>query len=163
MAKYQIYAVGKLRAEYLDIFALYQKRLPQLNVIEVKNSKANHPDERIKAEGAALNLASQKGGWQKGGWQKGAGQVLRPYRIALDKAGAQFSSEQFSNMLAEQGAGIVAFFIGGADGLGESITQQADRVMSFGKMTFPHELARLMLLEQIYRAEMIASRHPYHK
>ena len=153
MAKYQIYAVGKLRAEYRAIFALYQKRLPQFNVIEVKNSKANHPDERIKAEGELLNLAAQKG----------AGQVLRPYRITLDKAGAQFSSEQFSNMLAQQGAGIVAFFIGGADGLAESIKQQADRVMSFGKMTFPHELARLMLLEQIYRAEMIASGHPYHK
>ena len=158
MAKYQIYAVGKLRVEYRAIFALYQKRLSQLNIVEVKNSKANHPDERIKTEGAALNLAAQKGAGQKS-----AGQVLRPYRIALDKAGAQFSSEQFSNMLAQQGAGIVGFFIGGADGLGESITQQADRIVSFGKMTFPHELARLMLLEQIYRAEMIASGHPYHK
>ena len=158
MAKYQIYTVGKLRAEYRTIFALYQKRLPQLNVIEVKNAKANNPDERIKCEGESLNLAAQKGAGQKG-----TGQVLRPYRIALDKAGAQFSSEQFADMLTQQGAGIVAFFIGGADGLSETIKQQADRVMSFGKMTFPHELARLMLLEQIYRAEMIASRHPYHK
>ena len=101
---------GKLRAEYRTLFALYQKRLPQLNVFEVKNAKASHPDERIKAEGLALNLAAQKGGGQKGTGQKGTGQILKPYRITLDKAGAQFSSEQFSDMLAQQGAGIVAFF-----------------------------------------------------
>ena len=86
--------------------------------------------------------------------------------VALDRAGEAWSSRDFAERLArwrERGEGAVAFAIGGAEGLADSVLERADSVVSLGPMTWPHLLARAMLLEQIYRAQQIAAGHPYHR
>lgn len=86
--------------------------------------------------------------------------------VALDERGAAWSSVELANCLAfwrDAGNGAVAFAIGGADGLGSAVIERADAVLSLGKMTWPHLLARGMLLEQLYRAQQILAGHPYHR
>jgi 23S rRNA (pseudouridine1915-N3)-methyltransferase len=88
-----------------------------------------------------------------------------PYLALLDSRGKQFSSEQFAGWLGKQrdeGRQIIFFAIGPADGWSEEARERADLLLSLGPMTFPHELARLMLSEQIYRAFTILTGHPYH-
>ena len=85
--------------------------------------------------------------------------------VALDRRGTALSSEAFAQRLAtwrDAGADL-AFLIGGAEGLAESVLERAQLVLSFGAMTWPHLLARAMLLEQIYRAQQILAGHPYHR
>jgi 23S rRNA (pseudouridine1915-N3)-methyltransferase len=81
--------------------------------------------------------------------------------VALDERGKTFSSPAFAERLAAWGA--AAFVVGGADGLDESLRRRADLLLAFGTMTWPHMLARVMLLEQLYRAQTILSGHPYHR
>ncbi len=84
----------------------------------------------------------------------------------LDERGKLMSSPEFANMMAgwrDQGHNDVAFLIGGADGLDPSLRAQADAKLSFGKMVWPHLLARAMLCEQLYRAASILSGGPYHR
>jgi len=86
--------------------------------------------------------------------------------VALDAGGKQFSSEAFAARLAawrESGAAELAFLIGGADGIAETVLTRADFILSLGAMTWPHLLARVMLLEQLYRAQQIIAGHPYHR
>ena len=86
--------------------------------------------------------------------------------VALDGRGDALSSRDFARWLArwrDRGESALAFAIGGAEGLGEGVLARADRVVSLGPMTWPHRLARAMLLEQIYRAQQIAAGHPYHR
>lgn len=86
--------------------------------------------------------------------------------IALDERGKVFSSRNFSNQLAqfsEQGLTDVQFVIGGADGLNDDIRKQARFLLAFGPQTWPHMMVRVMLLEQIYRAQQIIAGHPYHR
>lgn len=86
------------------------------------------------------------------------------FLIALDERGQEFRSLDFASELKiwEQ-KGTVAFIIGGAEGLDESVRQKADLLISFGKMTWPHFLIRAMLTEQLYRCRTIIDGHPYHK
>ena len=63
----------------------------------------------------------------------------------------------------DQGTGSIAFIIGGADGLDESIRDRANQLIAFGAMTWPHQLVRILLAEQLYRAYSILAGHPYHK
>ena len=86
--------------------------------------------------------------------------------VALDERGAQWSSRQFADRLAgwrDGGTGSLVFAIGGADGLGQAVIERADAVLSLGQMTWPHLLARSLLLEQLYRAQQILAGHPYHR
>lgn len=85
--------------------------------------------------------------------------------IALDETGKVFSSTDFSDRLRTWGEGgrPIVFLIGGSWGLDQSVRERAEAILSFGKMTFPHALARVMLLEQLYRAAMIQSGKTYHK
>jgi 23S rRNA (pseudouridine1915-N3)-methyltransferase len=86
--------------------------------------------------------------------------------FALDARGEGWSSEEFAERLRglrDAGVAELAFAIGGADGLDRSVLDRAERIMSFGRMTWPHLLARGMLLEQLYRAQQIFSGHPYHR
>jgi len=85
--------------------------------------------------------------------------------VALDKSGKQFASEKFSALLDDlAGDGTpMALVIGGAAGLHSDVLERADRKLSLSEMTLPHELARVFLLEQIYRAIMIARGKPYHR
>jgi 23S rRNA (pseudouridine1915-N3)-methyltransferase len=81
-------------------------------------------------------------------------------RIVLDPAGEQITSQALAALLERAGRDV-AFFVGGAEGFSEAFRSGADRVLSLSKMTLPHELARVVLAEQIYRAFAILSNHPY--
>ena len=86
--------------------------------------------------------------------------------VALDEAGAQFTSRDFAAWLASEqnrGARSITFVIGGPEGLGRAISAGSDLVLSLGKMTWTHEMCRVLLLEQIYRALCILRNIPYHK
>ncbi len=87
-------------------------------------------------------------------------------RIVLDERGKTMPSKQFAGIIADwrdQGAPATAFLIGGPDGHGKAARDGADLLLSFGAMTWPHQLVRAMLAEQLYRAVTILTGHPYHR
>ncbi|MEZ5668054.1 MAG: 23S rRNA (pseudouridine(1915)-N(3))-methyltransferase RlmH [Alphaproteobacteria bacterium] len=87
-------------------------------------------------------------------------------RVALDRGGESLSSEALAGRLGgwrDQARMPVAFLIGGADGLARDLVEKADLVIAFGRQTWPHLLARVMLIEQLYRCQAILSGHPYHR
>lgn len=86
--------------------------------------------------------------------------------IALDERGTPMSSQDFANLIGrfrDDGTRSLTLAIGGADGLHESLRQSAGRIISFGAMTMPHQLVRILAVEQLYRAATILSGHPYHR
>ncbi len=86
--------------------------------------------------------------------------------VALDERGKTLSSRAFAGKIEnwqDQGRGDIAFIIGGADGLDETVRSRCDLLISFGAMTWPHMLVRPMLAEQLFRASAILSGHPYHR
>lgn len=155
-----IAAVGRLKqgpereliAHYLGRAEALGRKLglSPLSVIEVAESKAATAPVRIAAEAEAL-LAK----------------LPTSHKLmCLDRGGDQLGSEAFARALAkfrDGGAQGLAFLIGGADGLGPQALARADQVLSLGPMTLPHGLARIVLAEQIYRAETILAGHPYHR
>jgi 23S rRNA (pseudouridine1915-N3)-methyltransferase len=106
----------------------------------------------LKDEAAVLSLA------------RGERQKERHKLVLLDARGKQLSSEELAELLTREQRNAVPllFAIGGADGFGDEARQQAGFVLSLGKMTLPHELARIVLVEQLYRAFTILKKHPYH-
>jgi 23S rRNA (pseudouridine1915-N3)-methyltransferase len=116
----------------------------------------------LKDESAALALA--RGEKQRGSKVRVEKGRDRHKLILLDSRGKQFSSEELARLLeAEQiNAVPLLFAIGGSDGFSDQARRQASLILSLGKMTLPHELARVVLLEQIYRAFTIMKNHPYH-
>ena len=145
-----IYTVGKLRSVFQEAFALYHKRLPHVSVVEVASSKEKNPDTAIKQEARALSQKLPKDA----------------FIIALDAKGEMLSSENLAGLISEaeqnKNGRKIAFIIGGANGIASDLLAQADRKIAFGKNIWPHELVRVMLLEQLYRANAIKNRHPYH-
>jgi 23S rRNA (pseudouridine1915-N3)-methyltransferase len=156
----QILTVGKLKERYLvDGIAEYVKRLgpyAKVQMIEVPDEKAPEnmsaaEEQQVRdREGARLLTA------------------LRPdvYVVALAIDGEMWSSEQLAgslDKLATYGRSQVAFVIGGSLGLSSELLRRADMRLSFGRMTLPHQLMRLVLVEQIYRAMRINRGEPYHK
>ena len=112
----------------------------------------------LQDEAAVLSLA-------RGERQQKRSQNKERYKLVLlDSRGKQFSSEELAEFLErEQGnATPLLFAIGGSDGFSEEARRQAGVILSFGKMTLPHELARVILVEQLYRAFTILKNHPYH-
>jgi len=86
--------------------------------------------------------------------------------IALDEHGSTLNSREFAGQLRNwqiNGTNTVVFLIGGADGHGDKVKKRADLMLSFGRMTLPHFLMRVVLSEQIYRAQTILNGHPYHR
>lgn len=130
----------------------YRERLPwPVAVREVEDRKAGGSVAERKAREAALLLAALP---------KGA--VI----IALDERGKSLSSRAFAELLGswrDHGEQEVAFLIGGADGLDRAILDKARLTLSLSAMTWPHLLARVMLLEQLYRAWSLQTGHPYHR
>jgi 23S rRNA (pseudouridine1915-N3)-methyltransferase len=107
----------------------------------------------LTSEDALLELTGSTGG------------RTRPVLVLLDARGRQFTSEEFANLLRDQqdrGTQNLFFGVGPADGFSDKARGAADLILSFGKMTLAHELARIVLLEQIYRALTILQGHPYH-
>jgi 23S rRNA (pseudouridine1915-N3)-methyltransferase len=110
----------------------------------------------VKDETAILSLASGEGR---------TGRKNEHHKLVLlDSRGKQYSSEELAAMLEREQVNAVPmlFAIGGSDGFSDDARRQAGLTLSLGKMTFPHELARVVLLEQLYRAFTILKKHPYH-
>ena len=107
----------------------------------------------LSSEDALLQLAEDTSG------------RTRPVLVLLDARGRQFTSEEFADLLRDQqdrGTQNLFFGVGPPDGFSDKARHSADLILSFGKMTLAHELARIVLLEQIYRAFTILRGHPYH-
>jgi len=146
-----IVAIGRQKAGPLkEIERLYAGRIAWPLVLREVEEKRKLSAAETKEREAALLLEAVP---------KGAA------IIALDRRGTMLTSEAFAQRLgAWRDAGSdLAFVIGGAEGLAESVTARAQFVLSFGAMTWPHLLARDMLLEQLYRAQQILAGHPYHR
>jgi 23S rRNA (pseudouridine1915-N3)-methyltransferase len=134
-----------------ELQALYAGRIVPPPTITELEEKRRLPPEQLKAREAELILGALP-----------AGALF----VALDGGGASWSSRDFADRLAawrDGGIPTLAFAIGGADGLGRAVIERATAVLSLGRMTWPHLLARCMLLEQIYRAQQILAGHPYHR
>jgi 23S rRNA (pseudouridine1915-N3)-methyltransferase len=146
-----VVAVGRCRdAALISLWRDYAGRLrPPLELVEIEDKRRTAPDR--KSREAQLLLAA----------------IPPAARIvALDERGKALDSAAFAKLLGawrDQGIGDLAFVIGGADGLDASVTDKAGLVLSLGAMTWPHMLARVMLAEQLYRADTILSGHPYHR
>ncbi|WP_026606864.1 23S rRNA (pseudouridine(1915)-N(3))-methyltransferase RlmH [Methylocapsa acidiphila] len=121
-----------------------------LEVREIEESRARRADDRKEEEAKALRA------------------LLAPCAavIAFDEGGKLASSRDFAADLGrrrDEGVAGLGFVIGGPDGLAESFRASAALVLSFGRMSFPHQIARILAAEQIYRAATILSNHPYHR
>ena len=160
MQKVTLLCVGKLKERfYIDAAAEYATRLQRLcrlEIVELPESRL--PDDPSPAE---LRRALQAEAAAIRQRLPGSGAL-----VALCIEGKPCSSEELSRRLTElgvQGRTQLTFLIGGSVGLDESLKQQADWRLSMSPMTFPHHMARIMLLEQIYRAYQIAGGAKYHK
>jgi 23S rRNA (pseudouridine1915-N3)-methyltransferase len=152
--------VGKLKAgpERL-LFDRYFKRLMEgargaglagVDLREIGESRARRPEERRAQEGAAILGALPKGG----------------ALVLLDERGAPATSEEWAADIGrarDESRAAYAVAIGGPDGLDPTLRTGAHRVVSFGAMTWPHQLVRVMAGEQLYRAMTILAGHPYHR
>ena len=157
MVKINVVAVGKIKESYFQEAVLeYKKRLSKfcdLKIIEVKEenfTKEPNESERLsimKKEGALIS------------------KELKGHIIAMAIEGKKYSSVEFSNLLEKikNESGEITFVIGGSYGIDEEIKSKAKTKMSFSDMTFPHTLARVMLVEQLYRAFTISADGKYHK
>ncbi|MCI5775994.1 MAG: 23S rRNA (pseudouridine(1915)-N(3))-methyltransferase RlmH [Aerococcus sp.] len=158
--KIRLIVVGKLKEKYLKQgIAEYQKRLgryTQFEIIEVKDeptseNASENEEEQIKAVEGERLLAAIK---------------PRDKVIVLSLDGKMMTSEQFAAEIQTSmtyGQSTIDFVIGGSLGTSEGVNQRADTEVCFGKMTYPHQLMRLILVEQIYRAFRIMNHEPYHK
>ncbi len=152
-------AVGRLKAGPERILVdRYLERAGQTGralgltvaVRELPESRAGRADERMAQEAAALLALVPEGA----------------RLVALDERGETMGSEAFAQRIGgwrDGGQRDVVFAIGGADGHGEVLRQRADHRLAFGAMTWPHQIVRLLLAEQVYRAMTILSGHPYHR
>lgn len=154
-----IAAVGRMKqgperelvGRYLDRAVLSGKPLglTGFETIELTESRASSSPARKADEAKALRAALPEG-----------------IVVALDERGKMQGSEAFANQLArwrDDGRPAVSFVIGGADGLDPDFVKAADLTLSFSPLTWPHQLVRIMLAEQLYRATTILSGHPYHR
>ncbi|HSM85670.1 MAG TPA: 23S rRNA (pseudouridine(1915)-N(3))-methyltransferase RlmH [Candidatus Limnocylindrales bacterium] len=143
--KLQIAWIGKSKEPaFRALTDEYLKRISRYVVSE---------SHEMSSEPALLELAGGMGG------------RTQPVLILLDARGRQFTSEEFAELLRDQqdrGTQNLFFGVGPADGFSDKARSSADLILSFGKMTLAHELARIVLLEQIYRAFTILKGHPYH-
>ncbi len=135
-----------------DLLASYIKRIRNWEIIikELEVKKNLPKEELIIGEGKMIISALPK----------------NSFNILLDSTGKMLSSVEFANQISlwqNSGKSAISFIIGGAEGHGEEIRKKSDFILSLGKMTWPHMLARVMLVEQLYRSYSILNSHPYHK
>jgi 23S rRNA (pseudouridine1915-N3)-methyltransferase len=145
-----IIAAGRMKAGAFEtLVAFYQERLRwPCRLIEVVVKDAPTPDKLRHAEAEKMQKAIPK----------------EAMLILLDERGQSLTSEAFAQHIsvAQQNAKPVCMVIGGAYGVGDDLRQRADLTLAFGKATWPHQLIRVMLMEQLYRAQQILAGHPYH-
>ncbi len=156
----KIITVGKLKEKYLKMgIAEYAKRLSaycKMELIEVPDEKA--PEKLSEAEMVQVK--------EKEGERILAKIPDQAYVFALAIEGKQRTSEEFAKeieQLGVQGKSTLVFVIGGSLGLSDAVMKRSNTPISFGKMTLPHQLMRLVLIEQIYRGFKIVRNEPYHK
>ncbi|MFF2483539.1 23S rRNA (pseudouridine(1915)-N(3))-methyltransferase RlmH [Paenibacillus sp. NPDC058071] len=156
----QIVCVGKLKEKYWSLGVdEYAKRLgayARIDIRELPDEKT--PDSMSQAEEEQVRVREGERILS----------ALKPdaHVVALAIDGDTWSSEQLAAHLEKQavyGGGSVAFVIGGSLGLSPAVLSRADKKLSFGRMTYPHQMMRVMLLEQVYRAFKINRGEPYHK
>lgn len=155
-----IAAVGRLKeGPERDLAERYRKRATQtgrsvgltgIDIVEIKESRASDPGRRMLEESIAIaNLIPQ-----------------RAVTVLLDQRGENLSSSDFAGRLQAwrtEDKPAVVLIIGGADGLAPGLKDKSQLTMAFGAATWPHQMVRVMLLEQIYRVVTILSGHPYHR
>jgi 23S rRNA (pseudouridine1915-N3)-methyltransferase len=155
-----IAAVGRLKqGPERDLAERYRKRaadsgrsvgLPTVDIVEIRESRADSAERRMLEESIAIaNVIPE-----------------RAVTVLLDERGKSEKSQLFAGQLQgwrTEGRPAVVFIIGGHDGLAPSLRDKTRLTLGFGAATWPHQLVRIMLLEQIYRAMTILSGHPYHR
>lgn len=156
--KINIISVGKIKEQYLkDAIDEYKKRLSKfcnLSIIEVNESVAKvENDSNIKKsiDEESKEIISK---------------IKNEYVIALDIDGKEFSTLELAKKFSDiklNGVSEIGFVIGGSYGLSDAVKKRADLRLSFSKLTFPHQLFRVVLMEQIYRIFKIEGNEPYHK
>jgi 23S rRNA (pseudouridine1915-N3)-methyltransferase len=152
-------AIGRLKqGPERELAERYRKRIAQagrsvglrdIDIVEIKESRAQEAEKRMTEESIAVaNLIPE-------------GAVL----AILDERGENLSSAAIAGLLQrwQQDGRTAVFAIGGPDGLTQALRANADLTLAFGTATWPHQLVRIMLLEQVYRAVTILSGHPYHR
>ncbi len=143
----KIITVGKANSQYADNIKTYSKRLQanfKIEWINIPHSSFNQPKQALKQESDhILNK-------------------VRPndYLILLDQTGRNLSSPELSQVLTTKSNIVIV--IGGAYGVNKTVKQRANLIWSLSNLVFPHQLVRLILTEQIYRAQTITQNHPYH-
>ena len=155
-----ILCVGRIKEQFLkDAVAEYSKRLSKyvkLTITEVPDEK----DPQNASEAVKQRIIDTESGRLADKLPE------RSYVIALAINGKKLSSEAFAekiNDIGVSGNGSITFIIGGSLGLSDELLKRADMRLSFSDMTFPHQLMRVILLEQVYRAYKIINNEPYHK
>lgn len=156
----RIIAVGRLKAgPERELVARYLDRLQksgrgigitQADIVEIPESRADTERLRREQEAESIRRALAK----TDTW------------FVLDERGKDQPSERFAATLRdllESSTGTLAFIVGGADGVSPNLRQEAAAALCFGKMTWPHQMVRIMVCEQLYRAVTILSGHPYHR
>ena len=153
-------SVGRLKqGAERELSAAYRKRaeavgrsagVRQVEIIEIRESRARDPERRRTEESIAIANVLPEGA------------VI----IVFDRAGDNIDSPGLAALLQkcrQDNRAAVCFIIGGADGITQSLRGRAKHVLAFGSATWPHQLVRIMLLEQLYRAGTILAGHPYHR
>lgn len=158
--KITVITVGKLKEKFFrEAVSEYEKRLGRYCKLEIRETA----DEKTP-DGASETVREQI--LQKEGVRIARLLPEGAYVVTLEIEGRKFTSEGFAgelNRLGVSGTGHIVFVIGGSLGLHNSIKERSDLAVSFSDMTFPHQLMRVVLLEQIYRAFRIINGEPYHK
>ncbi len=140
-SRYRILSVGKIRKDWIkEGISLYLKRLPGLSITEIRNSNPQKEAESILSSLRKDELP-----------------------VVLDEKYKTLSSIEFANHLQTLQNQRLAFIIGGTEGLNANIKNIAEWKLSLSPLTFPHEIARLLFIEQLYRAQSILQGSPYHR
>ena len=153
MIKINVVAVGKVKEKYyregIDEYLKRLSRFAEVTITEIKeeNYSPENPYLTLKKEGEAIR------------------KELKGYTVAMAVEGKQISSEDFAKFFENTAktSSVITFVIGGSYGIDEEVKKSCDLKISLSKMTLPHTLCRLVLVEQIYRAFMINSNSTYHK
>ena len=155
--KITLITVGKIKEKYLkDAISEYSKRYCKLEIIEVVDEKTPDNASQIVEDGIR---------------DKEGERILKyvkedAFVVTLEIKGKLLTSEELADKietLGIQGTSHIIFIIGGSIGLGNEVLKRSNYALSFSKMTFPHQLMRVILLEQIYRSYRIINHEPYHK
>ena len=141
ISHYKIIAIGKIKKQWIQAgIKMYLSRLPDLQVIEIKDSTQKKEENMIK-------------------------EIIKKNEtlVTLNENGQSFTSRQLAEKLLGCHNQNITFVIGGSTGLSSSLNSSANLQLSLSPLTFPHEIARLLLIEQLYRAKTITQGSPYHK